>query len=278
MGLREHQMHGRLREVTSRGNAAIKELRRAFSHAEMTKDGLVAIEGVRMIEEAIRSGLRFHTVFFRQSSQNLSERLLPQLSSHVAALLVPNEVFAGAVATEAPQGVAALVEAPRSDLGKVLTAENAVLIAAAGLQDPGNLGTLIRSAEAFGASGALLLEGTVSACNPKTIRAAAGSLFRLPVVTAKFSELVPQLRERKIRLLATSSRKGRSLERIDLTGAVCILIGNEGTGLPRQFLSEADESIMIPHSTKVESLNAGVAAAVILYEAARQRREQHGTV
>ncbi|MGH9677055.1 MAG: TrmH family RNA methyltransferase [Candidatus Acidiferrum sp.] len=262
----------RLRAVSSRGNARVKELHLAFSKSQLTSEGCMAIEGVRLIEEAIRSGLRVHTVFFSESAAGRAERLLPQLSTHVDALLLPDAIFAGAVTTEHPQGVAALIHPKKFALEDILKAASPLLVAALGVQDPGNLGTLLRSAEAFAASGVLLCEGTVSALNPKVVRAAAGSLFRLPSVSIAFQQALPQLRGENVRLLAASSHKGTPLHEADLRGAVCILIGNEGAGVPREAAREADAMLMIPHSDKVESLNAGMAASILLYEAARQRR------
>jgi len=147
-----------------------------------------------------------------------------------------------------------------------------LIMAAAGVQDPGNLGSMLRSAEAFGASGALLLEGTVSPFNAKVLRAAAGSLFRLPVVAMKASAALAAMRQHQVRLLVTSSHKGTPLPETDLKGPLCIFIGNEGAGVPRQIADAVDAAVVIPHSRDVESLNAGVAAAILLYEAARQRR------
>jgi TrmH family RNA methyltransferase len=265
------QLH-RLREVSSRGNALVKELRRALSQGEPVKEGWIGLEGLRVIEEAIRSGLRLHAVFVRESSKERAERLLPQLSHHVETVLLPDSVFDSAVATEHSQGVAALASPRASSLEEILTAPVPLVVITAGIQDPGNFGTLLRSAEAFGASGVVACEGNVAPFNAKVVRAAAGSLFRLPVVTANFAECLPQLRERKLRLLATSSHKGTDLDKADLRGPCCILIGNEGAGLPRQILSEVDETIVIPHAPQVESLNAGVAASIVLYEAARQRK------
>jgi RNA methyltransferase, TrmH family len=144
-----------------------------------------------------------------------------------------------------------------------------------GLQDPGNLGTILRSAEAFGSAGVIVGEGTVSRFNSKVIRASAGSLFRLPVVSTKTASgldaIVAQLREKRVRLLATSSHKGTPIDEAALTSASAIFIGGEGAGLPKALLSQMDETIAIPHSPRVESLNAGVAASIVLYEAARQR-------
>jgi TrmH family RNA methyltransferase len=258
----------RLRTVNSRENALVKELRRAFTRGELTGDGHCAIESVRTIEEAIRSGLRFKAVFFSASAQPRAERLLPQLNAHTDTIVLPDDVFRSAVATESPQGVAALVRLNSFTLEDVLAALAPFLVGVAGVQDPGNLGTIIRSAEAFGASAVLLGSGTVSAYNPKVVRAAAGSLFRMPVLHELPAE---HLRERGLRLIATSSHKAVSLTDADLRGPICLLIGNEGAGLSREFLSAADQRVAIPHSPKVESLNAGVAASILLYEISRQR-------
>lgn len=262
----------RLNSVTSRQNPQVKQLRRAFSQAEPTPEGHIAIEGVRLIEEAIRSGVRLHTLFFGKSAGTRVERLLSQVGRNVEVLMLPDDVFASAVATEHSQGVAALVTPKKFNLSDMV-APGGLLVVVLGLQDPGNLGTVLRSAEAFGVSGVILAEGTVSAFNPKTIRAAAGSLFRLPCVSAMFTEVLPLFRSRGLRVIATSSHKGTPLPQSDLTGGVAILIGNEGAGVSRDALAQTDERITIPHSEKVESLNAGVATSLILYEAARQRKQ-----
>ncbi len=262
----------RLRPISSRQNALLKELRRAFTQGECTADGYCAIEGVRTIEEAVRSGLRFRAVFFSESARERAARLLPQISSHAETLLVPDAAFQSAVATESPQGVAALVQAKKFTMEDVLAAPGPLVVVVAGVQDPGNLGTIIRSAEAFGAAGVLLSEGTVSPWNPKVVRAAAGSIFRLPVLKLSAADAVEKLRARGLRLIASSSHKGTPLDQAELTGAVALLIGSEGAGLPRPLLAAANDTIAIPHSARVESLNAGVAASVLLYEAARQRK------
>jgi TrmH family RNA methyltransferase len=138
------------------------------------------------------------------------------------------------------------------------------------------MGTILRSAEAFGSAGVVLGEGTVSAFNSKVIRASAGSIFRLPVVIAKSAEgmekICAAMRSAEVRLIATSSHKGAALDQANLTGPVAIFVGSEGSGLSRELLAQVDELVMIPHGAQVESLNAGVAGSIVLYEAARQRR------
>jgi TrmH family RNA methyltransferase len=268
--------HERLRAIASRQNALVKDLRKAFSQAAPTDDGSVAIEGVKLVEEAIRSGLRLRAVFFSESARERANRLLPQLGHSTETVLLPDDIFQSAVATETTQGVAALVypfAATLDDLFRVTDSTIAapLILGCAGLQDPGNFGTILRSAEAFGASGVLATDGTVSAANPKVARASAGSVFRLPVVKLSTAQALAALEENGVRLAVTSSHKGRPVQEIDLTLATAIFIGNEGQGVPRTLLDAADDAILIPHSPKVESLNAGIAASILLYEAQRQR-------
>jgi RNA methyltransferase, TrmH family len=264
--------HERLRRVEGRHNALVKELRRAFTTGELTEEGDCAVEGLRIVEEAIRSGLRFRAVFFRESAQGHVERLIPQIGAQVETVLLPDKLFASVVPTDAPQGVAALVRYRQYSLDDVfakLGTRPAVVIA--GLQDPGNLGTVLRSAEAFGAAGLLLGEGTVSPFNSKVVRGSAGSLFRLPVVRIKMADTLVKLRERGVRLVATSSHKGTSLPGANLAAPIAVVIGGEGAGVPRDLLAKVDEIVAIAHAPQVESLNAGVAASIVLYEMARQR-------
>jgi TrmH family RNA methyltransferase len=267
----------RLRRIEGRHNALVKELRQAFARAELTPEGNCAIEGLRIVEEAIRSGLRFRAVFFRESTEDRAARLLPQIGSHVETLLLPDKLFDSAVPSDTPQGVAALVRLKEFSFDNVLErAHVGPILVVAGLQDPGNLGTILRSAEAFGSAGAVLGEGTVSPFNSKVIRASAGSVFRFPVVVAKtgdgLQKISATLREQGVRLIATSSHKGTPLDQARLTGPTAIFVGSEGSGLPRGLMAQLDETVAIPHSPHVESLNAGVAASIVLYEAARQRR------
>jgi len=263
-----------LRRVEGRHNPLVKELRQAFAHAERTAGGDCAIEGLRVVEEAIRSGLRFRAVFFKESGQNLAERLLPQIGSQVEKLLLPDKLFDGAVASESPQGVAALVRLKTFSVEDVFErVQVGPIVIVIGLQDPGNLGTILRSAEAFGSAGVVVGEGTVSPFNSKVIRASAGSFFRLPVVEVReLSQVLTRLRGQGLHLIATSSHKGVVLDQAKLTGAVAMFVGNEGSGLPRDLLAQVDETVVIPHSAQVESLNAGVAGSIVLYEAARQRQ------
>lgn len=268
----------RLRRIEGRHNPLIKQLRQAFSRAELTESGDCAIEGLRILEEAIRSGLRFSAVFFRDSTQGYAERLLPQIGAQVETLLLPDKLFDSLVPSESPQGVAALVRLKEFSPDDILDRVHVgPIIVLSGLQDPGNLGTVLRSSEAFGCAGVVLGEGTVSPFNSKVVRGSAGSVFRLPIVhgrgktPAKLHAIAEKMKAHKIRLIATSSHKGTSLDKSDLRSQSAIFFGNEGAGLARDLMAAMDEFISIPHTQQVESLNAGVAASIVLYEAARQR-------
>src|SRR5580658_2341778 len=270
----------RLRRIEGRHNPLIKQTRQAFSRSELTDSGDCAIEGLRILEEAIRSGLRISAVFFRESAQDRAERLLPQIGAQVETLLLPDKLFDGLVPSESPQGVAALVRLKTFSLDDLIERTHVgPIIALASLQDPGNLGTILRSAEAFGSAGLILGEGTVSIYNSKVVRGSAGSVFRLPVIHAheksaseKLKDVSEKLRADGVRLMATSSHKGNPLDQADLKRPVAIFFGNEGAGLPRDVVAQMDEVVAIPHSAQVESLNAGVAASIVLYEAARQKK------
>jgi len=260
----------RLRPVVGRHNQRLKELRSAFRRAELTAHGECAIEGVKLLEEALRSGLHLESVFFSESARPLAEKLLSEISARTETLVLPNALFNSIVPSETPQGVAALLKLHAFTAAQLLNrAGGGPLLVASGLQDPGNLGTILRSAEAFGAAGVFLIEGTVSPYNWKVLRASAGSAFRLPFLQISSAELLPMLRARSVRLLATSSHQGTPLPQASWTLPLAIFIGNEGAGLSRELMSEMDEILAIPQASKVESLNAGVAASIVLYEARR---------
>lgn len=261
-----------LRRVEGRHNSLLKELRQSFNRGELTASGECAVEGFRVIEEAIRSGLKLRAFVVSESGQARAARLLPQISSQVETVLVPDKLFASIVPSETPQGVAALVHVKKHSFPSLLlSSAPGPLLVVAGLQDPGNLGTILRSSEAFGTKGVVLGEATVSIYNSKVVRASAGSVFRLAIAQAELRAAITAMRARAIRLIGTSSHKGRPLAEADLSGQVAIFVGNEGAGIDKKLFSEMDELVVIPHSPRVESLNAGVATSIILYEAARQK-------
>jgi TrmH family RNA methyltransferase len=256
--------------VTSRSNARVKQLRAAFAGLARLSGELVAIEGDNLLGEAVRSGMMLKTIFVSE------RRELPGfVPRSVEVLWLCDDVFASVVETQSPQGIAALLVPPVRSLDEVIV-EKPLILVAAGLQDPGNLGTLVRSAEAFGASGVVTTPGTVSAWNQKALRASAGSVFRIPVIAATVEEL-RSLKTRGVTLMAAvpeDSDRAIAACDADFDGATAILIGNEGAGLGEELLALADVRVTIPCPGKVESLNAAVAGSLLLYEASRRRGSQ----
>ncbi len=219
------------------------------------------------MQEALRSGLRLETLFLREDAAK-NQPDFPADEIYV----VEKNIFNQGCATEAPQGVAALVQPPTVTLDTILRGSHPLLVILDGIQDPGNLGTILRSAEAFGASGVLLLPGTVSPWNQKAMRASAGSVFRVPVVQLADIDTLAQLRAQKISIYAAVAQSGIDAAEISLDSPTALLIGNEGAGISAAALTYAEKKIQIDCPGPVESLNAGVAASILLYAAAQQRR------
>ena len=273
-----------VRVVESKDNARLKELRKALAapgRSAQGQVGRVGIEGPHLLEEALRAGLRVKTIFVAQGPNRVFERLLEALPmpQETEILQLPAKLLHSALATETPQPIAALIE-PLDwiwrDLLEPDDGRKPLILVLAGLQDPGNLGTILRSAEAFSATGVVSLPGTVSAWNPKAVRASAGSVFRMPLLAASEGECLEKLHEAELKILSTSVHAAQPAELVDLTGPVALIIGNEGNGVAGDLDAQADARITIPCPGPVESLNAAVAASVLLYEAARQRATSSG--
>jgi TrmH family RNA methyltransferase len=252
--------------LTSEKNPLLKDVRRATSRGELTEDGCVVAEGVHLLEEAIRSGLEIQAIIAAESRRERIEsddRILA-----VRVLWVDDQVFSRLTSTETPQGVIALVRPPVWTSADLLRGTPLIVILDA-IQDPGNAGTIVRSAEAFGATGVVFLEDTVSPHNPKCLRASAGSLFRMPLSRDLFLVDAPRASFPTMTLYAAMPRAKLTLPQADLTCPCAIVVGNEGRGVSPNMALLSTE-VRIP-TVGVESLNAAVAAGVMLYEACRQR-------
>jgi len=263
--------------ITSRQNARVRQLRAGFSSngkAGAGKPGseLVAIEGGHLIAEALRSGLHLDSIYLSQSAsqKHADEWALLQRKAGTKVYVLGDDVFRSAAGTETPQGIAALIAPPVFELGSLEAEANHLILGLDGLQDPGNLGTLVRSAEAFGATSVVTLPGTASAWNQKSLRASAGSIFRMKVVAAQVEDLAT-LAARGTRILAAVAKDGKAVEELDMRGPTLLLIGNEGAGISGPVLAMADERVTLRTPGPVESLNAAVAGSLLLYEASRQR-------
>lgn len=269
-----------MRAVTSPANPLIKLFRRALAEGA-TREGWLAVEGPLLVDEAIRASERresgraaskcaVRSMLVARSAAAKFAGLLARVPPDAEVTEAPDAVFERVSSTVTPQGLAALVEITPPAFEAVLGLPDAILVAVYGLQDPGNLGTIMRSADGFGADAVLTLKPSVRPDNPKTVRASGGAVFRLPVFAALDPEaFFDALRAAGVGLLAASAHGSRSVADASLRGPTAILIGNEAAGLPPGI--PAGECIRIPLRPGVDSLNAAVAAAVLLYEAARQR-------
>jgi RNA methyltransferase, TrmH family len=277
--------------IASRDNRWLREFRMALRGGLPTESGGVGVEGVRLVEEALRSGCPIQAVLFSETGERHRERLAPLIDRPEIAFPVlrsTDRLFEGIADTEHPQGVAALVQPRTAILDDILRtpgeACSPLLVVLAGVQDPGNVGTILRTAAAFGATGAVTAasgqSGTASPFSPKALRASAGAALHLPVLGGmSLPILLAQLRVEGVRTLASSVHEPRDGNapplapwEVDWCKPVALLVGNEGAGLPEEVERSADARIRIPMASGVESLNAAAAAAVLFYEAARQRK------
>lgn len=254
---------GRHEALSSPANPLLKDVRRAIARGGLTSEGWMVAETPHLLEEALRSGLDVPVILASESAR----AAVRDRAGGVRVVVVVDSVFQKLSDTESSQGVIALVNPPSWTLERVLSGQSLVILLD-GVQDPGNAGAIVRAAEAFGATGALFLKGTASPFHPKTLRASAGSLFRLPFVH-NFGTEKAELELAGIDRYAAMPRAAVSLDKADLRRRCAIAIGSEGRGVSESMRSGAI-GLSIPTSG-VESLNAAVAAGVVLYEARRQR-------
>jgi RNA methyltransferase, TrmH family len=259
--------------ITSRANPLFKQLAASKRRARKGSE-LMLIEGPKLLEEALQAGVFVLEVAFAGTPQAPAPEALLERARAAGATIrrLEASLLAGLSELESCQGVLALAREPRpadapADVGPPLA------LAATGVQNPGNLGALLRSAEAAGATAAWLAAGCADPFSWKSLRGAMGSAFRLPLHRGlPEHELVDALRSQGLRVLAADPRGDQRYDRMDYRGPVAVLLGGEGAGLGRELLEAADARVAIPLRGAVESLNVAVAAGLLLFEAARQRR------
>jgi RNA methyltransferase, TrmH family len=263
----------RIRHVVSPSNPIVKVFRKALTDG-VTREGWLGLEGPLLLEEALEAPATatIHCVMAGQTAAAKYQTLLARLSRLAEIVTVSDRMFAQIAATETPQGVAALVEIKPPDLEAVLSQKNVMLLVACGIQDPGNLGTIIRSGQALGADALIALRETVSPFNSKTVRASAGAVLRLPIIrNQQFGPLFERLRRADVRVIGADRRGKKALTEVDLRNSVAFLVGREGSGLPQEIKAASDILLNIPIRDETDSVNAAAAASIFLYEAARQK-------
>ena len=263
--------------ITSTGNTKV---RRIAAYMEKSKarreDDVFIVEGIRMNAEIPQEKIleTFVSESFLHKMQQSEKQYLMALANGYET--VTDEVFRKMSDTQSPQGILSVVRQTHSDLVNILDQDNPMLLLLEDVQDPGNLGTMFRSAEGAGVNGILMSRGTADVYNPKVVRSTMGAIFRMPFLYVdSIPETMGQLRKKGICTYAAHLQGKKSYDEMDYTKPCAFLIGNEGNGLSREAAEAADNYILIPMLGKVESMNAGTSAAILTFEAARQRRTGH---
>lgn len=247
---------------------------RALRHDRDLRDEqrVFVAEGPRLAREAIASGASIELAL---CARGIGHGLVEELrGAGLAPAFTTPDVHRALQDARSPQPVLLVVRRRAIRIEDLLAPVAAVplVVVAHGIQDPGNLGSIVRTAEAAGASGMLVCGDSADLYHPRTVRATAGSIFRLPVLQTNLADLTASLRDAGLQRVASSPDPGRDHDAVDLRGPTAILLGGEGAGLPRELRDAADVAVRIPMAAGVESLSVSAAAAVLLFEAARQRR------
>lgn len=252
----------------------IKSIKKLHESRERADRGLFLIEGVRLMEEAVKERVPMEEVLYTarlEETSRGSDLLASLRKMRICISQVPEKVMESVAEAENPQGVLAVARQLRWTLKDAIKSKWPVIIAC-GLQDPGNLGTIIRSADAGGCGGVVTTQNTVDIYNSKVIRATMGSIFRLPVVKIEDTEeALNILKKEEYQIIATTAHSRTSYLDIDYRKPTAFLIGQEAAGLPKDIMESADIKVFIPMKEGVESLNAAVSASILIYEAFRQR-------
>jgi RNA methyltransferase, TrmH family len=251
--------------------AEIKRLRALARRAARQETGLFLAEGVRLVEDLLVSSIELEVAVILPSLEDTPRgaALVEALRSRVRVERVAEHELAHIAGTETPQGVVVAARIPRVGLGDVPLAGRMLVVLLDAVQDPGNFGTIVRSADAFGAGVVVALPGTVDPWNPKAVRSAAGSSLRVPIVEADADAAVAHLRGAGFRILGAAA-DGRPAEALEPAARTALVLGNEGAGLGAATRAMIDEVVAVPIRGAAESLNVGVAAGILLYLLSRE--------
>ena len=261
-------------EITSTKNPLIKEIKTLYKKKGRQKTGLFIIEGIKIIKEAIDYDYDLKNIIYTDELKRTKEGegFLKEIESLNNLIYVPENIFKEISDTENPQGIIALAKIDYKSLDEIKNIKENLFIYLDELQDPGNMGTIIRTGDAFNIGGIIITEGCVDPYNPKVVRSTMGSIFRIPIYYAEDGVLdLRKLKEKGLRIFSTSLEASESLFHTNLKDGGIITIGNESKGVSAEVFTLSDQLIKIPMPGKAESLNAGVAASIIMYETMKQR-------
>ena len=261
-------------EITSLKNPLIKEIKSLYKRKGRAASKSFIIEGIKIIEEAVNNGYELKKIVYCDRFLKTKDGLdfFKIIENMNNLVYVPDNIFKEISDTENPQGILAISKFTFRNLSELDKKENLFLLFLDELQDPGNMGTIIRPADAFNIEGIILTEGCVDPYNTKVVRATMGSIFRLPLyyISNGIEELT-NLKDRGMKVYSTSLEGSLPIYDVDYNSGVILVIGNESKGVSDEVFSLSDSLIKIPMPGMAESLNAGVAASIIMYEGLKQR-------
>jgi len=257
--------------LTSHQNLKIKQLVALKDRRDRDETGLFLIEGFREIKRAADGGIKFHSLFVcPELFLGMNERpLMQQIGGEI--YVVPEPIFKKISYRDRPDGLIAIAYQMGKTLADLSPKKNPLYVVAEAIEKPGNLGTILRSADAVGADGVIVCDRCTDIYNPNVVRASVGTLFTVPVVEAKGVEVLAWLREQKIEVVATSPDAQLNFTQAKLAGPLAIVVGTEQIGLSEFWMNAADIQVNIPMKGVADSLNVAMATTVLLYEALKQR-------
>lgn len=256
--------------IESSQNERLKSWRKLKKRKERLKSGTMIVEGEQLIKEATRSGVTIKAILHTEKKKEYVHQFIYKRYKDVPIYELTDALFHLIVDTEQPQGIAAEVSLPRYVQEDLLRTYPATHLMIDRIQDPGNLGAIFRTAEALGVTALWLEKGTVDPFKPKVVRAAMGSLFRVPFVICELQEQISVLKDKQFALYATDPHDGQLLHQVQFPRNVVMMLGNEAQGLATELQQQATETICVPMTGETESLNVSTATGILLYERLRQ--------
>lgn len=261
-------------QITSSKNGIIKEVKGLYKRKDRWKEGLFIIEGIKIIEEAFLNNVELKYIIISDKIKTTVEgsNFYEMIKYNKNLVYTTENIFKDISDTENSQGIIGIAKFYSTSLDELLSIDNPSIVFLDGLQDPGNLGTIIRTCDAFNLDGIILGEGSVDPYNAKVVRATMGSIFRVPLVISNNSiETLYELKYNNIKVLSTSLESSVPVFNMDFREGFALVIGNESKGVSKDIINISDALIKIPMPGLAESLNAGVAASIIMYEAMKGR-------
>lgn len=256
-------------EIKSNKNPTIKYIKRLSKKKNRWEDKKFIVEGLKITQEAIEENISIDNIIINYSFLSTEENInfLKEVEGRYRIIKVEDYIFKEISDTENPQGILSVVSFNPRDINDISQIKNPILIFLDEVQDPGNLGTIIRSADAFNIDGIILSKGTVDPYNTKVVRSTMGSIFRTPLYSCEDSiSCIELLKEKNFKIISTSP-EGNPIYKYENIKGTVFVIGNESKGVDPKIVHRCDQNIKIPMTGRAESLNAGVAASIIMYEA-----------